>query len=82
MSEVQYEPSPLGLALLEVIANGSTKAEALALVKDTSGLARQLMLDIQHKYGNRSLYVMQSVGELMIATVSNTIVRLAKDNTH
>lgn len=75
-------PSQVALALLDGVADANGKEYAISLCDQAGKSARQTIDDILATHGNDSLYVMQVVGEVMIATVSDTIQKLLNQRKH
>ena len=75
------DPSDLSLALLSGICDESSKDDARALIKETSDYIKNTIAGTVEKFGGRSLYVMQSMGDILHATVRDTLVRMSNKGT-
>ena len=75
-------PSQVALALLDGVADVKGKQYAIDLCDKAGKQARQAIDKILAEHGSESLYVMQVVGEVMIATVSDTVQKLFAAQKH
>ena len=75
-------PSQVALALFDGVADANGKEYAVDLCDQAGKAARRVIDELLAAHGNDSLYVMQVVGEVMLATVSDTIQKLLSQRKH
>lgn len=75
-------PSQVALALLDGVAKYNGRDYAIELSDEAGKIARAVIDDVLAKHGNDSLFVMQVVGEVILATVSDTVQKLVDQRKH